>query len=63
MNITTHEALLLQAAVNEFATDIRAKVEASVYWITRTLHEVEELNHKLHSTVIPHRNYGIREAA
>ena len=63
MKINTHEVLLLQAAVNELVTEIRTKVEAGDYWLTRTLHELEELNHKLHSTVIPHRNYGIREAA
>ena len=63
MKINTHEVLLLQAAVNELATEIRTKVEAGDYWLTRTLHELEELNHKLHNAAITHRSQRIGEAA
>lgn len=63
MKINTYEVLLLQAAVNELATEIRTKVEAGDYWLTRTLHELEELNHKLRSTAVPQRSCGIGEAA
>ena len=82
MKITTHEVLLLQAAVNEliasghtrpgdllqtavseFATAIKAKVEAGDYWLASTLATVENLGHKLHNVAMPHRSQGIGEAA
>ena len=82
MKITTHEVLLVQAAVNEliasghtrpgdllqtavseFATAIKAKVEAGDYWLASTLATVENLDHKLHNVAMPHRSQGIGEAA
>ena len=53
----------LQTAVSEFATAIRAKVEAGDYWLASTLATVENLDPKLHSAAVPHRSQGIGEAA
>lgn len=54
---------LLQTAVSEFATAIKAKVEAGDYWLASTLATVENLGHKLHSAAMTHRSQGIGEAA
>jgi len=54
---------LLQTAVSEFATAIKAKVEAGDYWLASTLATVENLDHKLHNVAMPHRSQGIGEAA
>ena len=54
---------LLQTAVSEFATAIKAKVEAGDYWLASTLATVENLGHKLHSAGMTHRSQGIGEAA
>lgn len=54
---------LLQTAVSEFATAIKAKVEAGDYWLASTLAIVENLGHKLHSAAMTHRSQGIGEAA
>ena len=54
---------LLQTAVSEFATAIKAKVETGDYWLASTLATVENLGHKLHSAAMTHRSQGIGEAA
>lgn len=54
---------LLQTAVSEFATAIKAKVEAGDYWLASTLATVENLDHKLRNAAVPHRRQGIGEAA
>ena len=65
MNLTlpTHQAYLMKEAVTGLANALATKVAAGDYWLTRTLHELEELNHKLRSTAVPQRSYGIGEAA
>ena len=54
---------LLQTAVSEFATAIKAKVEAGDYWLASTLATVENLDQKLHNAAMTHRSQGIGEAA
>ena len=54
---------LLQTAVSEFATAIKAKVETGDYWLASTLATVENLDHKLRNEAVPHRSQGIGEAA
>ena len=54
---------LLQTAVSEFATAIKAKVETGDYWLASTLATVENLDHKLRNAAVPHRSQGIGEAA
>jgi len=54
---------LLQTAVSEFATAIKAKVETGDYWLASTLATVENLDHKLRNAAAPHRSQGIGEAA
>ena len=59
----TNRSNILQEAVGKFATEIRVRVEAGDYWLTKTLTAVDVLDHKLRSATLVHHSQRIEEAA